>query len=233
MLRDNQHDFLYLIWKDPETRKNFTVGKLTRAETFQFQYYGEYKEAQECGWGKLDAFPEEKIYESAVLFPVFSSRMPDPKRRDMEKILEKYGLAEYDAFELLKKNGGRLPIDTYEFILPISSDEKTVQRDFFIMGVRHLAPCAGNDCTLLPQVDIGDLLQLNPEPENKADPFAIQVSTNRGECLGYIPRYYNQAILERLSKGMAYSCQVIEVNRKHSCSECVKVRFNMPSIASK
>lgn len=126
MLRDNQHDFLYLIWKDPETRKNFTVGKLTRAETSQFQYYGEYKKAQECGWGKLNAFPEEKIYESAVLFPVFSSRMPDPKRRDMEKILEKYGLAEYDAFELLKKNGGRLPIDTYEFIRPISPDEKTV-----------------------------------------------------------------------------------------------------------
>ena len=55
MLRDNQHDFLYLIWKDPETRKNFTVGKLTRAETFQFQYYREYKKAQECGWGKLNA----------------------------------------------------------------------------------------------------------------------------------------------------------------------------------
>ncbi len=226
-------DFLYLIWKDPKTRKNFTVGKLNRTEMFTFEYCEEYREAQACGWGKLEAFPEEKTHESNVLFPVFSSRLPDPKRRDIEKILEKYGLEKYDAYELLKKCGGRLPIDTYEFIRPISPDEKTVQRDFFIMGVRHLAPCGGNNCALLPQIDVGDLLQLNPEPENKADPFAIQVSANRGERLGYIPRYYNRAILERLSNGMTYSCQIIEINRNNNCSECVKVRFNMPSIASK
>lgn len=115
MLEDNKSDFLYLIWKDPKTRRNFTVGKLTREETFKFQYDEEYKEAEKCGWRKLEAFPEEKIYESEVLFPVFSSRLPDPKRRDIQKILEKYGLAQYDAYDLLKKNGGRLPIDTYEF----------------------------------------------------------------------------------------------------------------------
>ena len=40
----------------------------------------------------------------------------------MDKILEKYGLAQYDGYELLRKNGGRLPIDTYEFICPESLD---------------------------------------------------------------------------------------------------------------
>ena len=53
---------------------------------------------------------------------IFSSRLPNPKRRDMDKILEKYGLAQYDGYELLRKNGGRLPIDTYEFICPESLD---------------------------------------------------------------------------------------------------------------
>lgn len=230
MSMENKNDFLYLIWKDPETRRNFTVGKLTRAETFKFQYCEEYKLAQQYGWGKLEAFPNEKIYESEALFPVFSSRLPDPKRRDIQKILDKYGLEQYDAYELLKKNGGRLPIDTYEFISPIFPDNEIVQREFFIMGIRHLAACHGKDCALLPQVSVGDYLQLTPEPENANDPLAIQVITNTGEHLGYVPRYYNQEILDRLSNGQTYSCRVIEINCLNNCSECVKVCFNIPSI---
>ena len=231
MCKDNKNEFLYLIWKDPKTRRNFTVGKLTRGETFKFEYCEEYNDTQKCGWGKLEAFPNEKVYESNILFPVFSSRLPDPKRRDIEKILEKYGLTQYDAYELLKKNGGRLPIDTYEFINPILSDDKTVQREFYIMGIRHLAPCEGRMCSLLPQIHVGDLLQLSPQPENENDSNAIQVNTNKGEHLGYIPRYYNRAILALLSEGLSYSCQVIEINRLGNCSECVKVCFNIPSIA--
>ena len=139
MLGDKNIDYLYLIWKDPKTRRNFTVGKLTREKNYKFQYDGEYIDAEHYGWGKLEAFPEDKIYESEVLFPIFSSRLPDPKRRDIKKILEKCGLAQYDAYELLKKNGGRLPIDTYELISPILQNDETVQRDFFIMGIRHSA----------------------------------------------------------------------------------------------
>lgn len=127
MLENNQHDFLYLIWKDPKTKKNFTVGKLNRTEMFTFEYCEEYQEAQKRGWEKLPAFPKEKVYKSNILFPVFSSRLPDPKRRDIEKILEKYGLEKYDAYELLKKSGSKLPIDTYEFVCSASLDEKTAR----------------------------------------------------------------------------------------------------------
>ena len=35
-------------------------------------------------------YPEERVYESDVLFPVFASRLPDRKRRDIDKILEKW-----------------------------------------------------------------------------------------------------------------------------------------------
>ncbi len=85
-------------------------------------------------------FLEEKVYESDVLFPVFASRLPDRKRRDINKILEKYGLVEFDEFELLRKSEARLPIDTYSFIDPIFSADETVEREFFVMGVRHHSP---------------------------------------------------------------------------------------------
>lgn len=227
-----QNNFLYLIWKDPETRRNFTIGKLTRDSKYKFEYCEDAGAAEESGWKLLGTFPDYQTYESANLFPVFASRLPDKKRRDIKKVLEKYGLKEFDEFELLRRSGARLPIDTYEFVDPIFAEDEVIERDFYIMGIRHHAACNGTDCALLPTLKPGDLLVLEAEPENEYDRFAIRALTQTGEHLGYIPRYYNKAILTRIEKGTSYSCQVLEVTPAQSCSECVKVRLNMPSVAT-
>lgn len=222
-------NYLLLIWKDPETRRNYTVGKLTRGDCFTFQYYGEAENAEEAGWKLLGAFPTYQEYRSNTMFPVFSSRLPDKKRRDIQNILEKYGLMEYDEFELLRRSGARLPIDTYEFIDPISPDDKEVEREFYITGIRYHSACQGSDCGALPGVKVGDILLLEEEPENAYDPMAIRVLTQEKEVLGYVPRYYNKAILARLHDGMGYSCKITEVNANmRNCSECLKARLTMP-----
>lgn len=222
-------NYLLLIWKDPETRRNYTVGKLTRGDCFTFQYYGEAENAEEAGWKLLGAFPTYQEYRSNTMFPVFSSRLPDKKRRDIQNILEKYGLMEYDEFELLRRSGARLPIDTYEFIDPISPDDKEVTREFYITGIRYHSACQGSDCGALPGVKVGDMLLLEEEPENTYDPMAIRVLTQEREVLGYVPRYYNKAILARLHDGMGYSCKITEVNANmRNCSECLKARLTMP-----
>lgn len=222
-------NYLLLIWKDPETRRNYTVGKLTRGDFFTFQYYGEAENAEEAGWKLLGAFPTYQEYRSNTMFPVFSSRLPDKKRRDIQNILEKYGLMEYDEFELLRRSGARLPIDTYEFIDPILPDDKEVEREFYITGIRYHSACQGSDCGALPGVKVGDMLLLEEEPENAYDPMAIRVLTQEKEVLGYVPRYYNKAILARLHDGMGYSCKITEVNANmRNCSECLKARLTMP-----
>lgn len=222
-------NYLLLIWKDPETRRNYTVGKLTRGDFFTFQYYGEAENAEEAGWKLLGAFPTYQEYRSNTMFPVFSSRLPDKKRRDIQNILEKYGLMEYDEFELLRRSGARLPIDTYEFIDPISPDDKEVTREFYITGIRYHSACQGSDCGALPGVKVGDMLLLEEEPENAYDPMAIRVLTQEKDVLGYVPRYYNKAILARLHDGMGYSCKITEVNANmRNCSECLKARLTMP-----
>lgn len=222
-------NYLLLIWKDPETRRNYTVGKLTRGDCFTFQYYGEAENAEEAGWKLLGAFPTYQEYRSNTMFPVFSSRLPDKKRRDIQNILEKYGLMEYDEFELLRRSGARLPIDTYEFIDPIPPDDTEVEREFYITGIRYHSACQGSDCGALPGVKVGDMLLLEEEPENAYDPMAIRVLTQEKEVLGYVPRYYNKAILARLHDGMGYSCKITEVNANmRNCSECLKARLTMP-----
>ena len=224
------NNYLLLIWKDPNTRANYTIGKLSHDDKYRFEYFAAAaNDAQDTGWEPLEAFPVlNKVYESENLFPVFSSRLPDRKRRDIKKILSKYDLDAFDEFQLLRKSGARLPIDTYEFVDPIFPDEETIERDFYIMGIRHHAACNGTHCELLPSVNVGDLLYLEEEPQNEYDRFAIKVLTKQQEFLGYIPRYYSQPITERMQNGLTYSCIVLEVSADNNCSECIKVRLNMP-----
>jgi len=112
---------LYLSWTNPQTNQEFIVASLHRSiyntnEIYYFEYSDDYLLAEQCGWRKLFAFPEDKEYESETMFPVFTSRLPDRNRNDIKEILKKYDLPSYDAFELLSRSGGRLPIDTYKFV---------------------------------------------------------------------------------------------------------------------
>lgn len=233
MMASKKHNYLFLIWRDPESRKNFIIGKLSRCNRFTFEYCEQYKEAQDAGWNFLEAFPEEKVYESDTLFAVFSGRLPDPKRRDISQILKKYELQDYDGFELLRKSTGRLPIDTYEFIDPIFPEEETIQRDFYIMGIRHYCGRVTDNCDGLTLVKLHDLLELVPEPENTYDPHAVKVVTSNEEMVGYIPRYYSEGISARINKGMTYSCEVIEIHEDNGCENCIKVRLKIPKEENK
>lgn len=225
----NGNDYIYLIWKDPKTRRNFTIGELSKNSNFEFRYGHEIEKAVDCGFQLLTSFPDkEKTYESTNLFPAFSSRLPDRKRRDIDKILSKYSLPSYDEYELLKRSGARLPIDTYEFIDPIFSKDENIEITFYIMGVRHSTACKGEDCSKLPEVTVGDVVVFEEEPTNEYDPFAIKVLTTDGESLGYIPRYYNQSILDRLHDHQSYVCQIIEVSSQKLCEDCIKVKLSMP-----
>jgi hypothetical protein len=109
-------DCLHLVWKSPTSGTQYVVGRLTRSEDYCFEYGGDCDKAKTDGWEKLVAFPESKIYHCNDLFPAFSRRLPDRKRRNIDQILKKYGLEKYDGYELLRRSGGRLPIDGYSFV---------------------------------------------------------------------------------------------------------------------
>ena len=222
------NDYLYLIWQGPISRRNFTIGKLTHSDNYIFEYMPEISEAKKEGWDFLKSFPEDKKYESETVFPVFTSRLPDRKRRDIDKILEKYSLNAYDEFELLRKSGAQLPIDTYRFIAPIFPDDETIQCEFYIMGVHYYADCQDTSCERFDYL-LNHHLTLVPEPTNEHDKNAIYIETETGQKLGYVPRYYSAAILKHFKDNYSYSCIVIDINHA-KCSECIKVRLNMPSV---
>jgi HipA-like protein len=120
-------DYIYLAWQEPSTGRYYIVGQLAQKNKgYEFSYGYEVEKALQRGFKLLIPFADlHKVYRSDTLFPTFSSRLPDKKRRGIEKILAKYGLKEYDAFNLLKRSGARLPIDNLWFIDPVLSRPKT------------------------------------------------------------------------------------------------------------
>lgn len=217
-------DYLFLVWKSGESGKQYIVGQLTKNAQYEFKYHEEIKEAIEDGFTPLLCFPDlDKVYQDKRLFPVFSSRLPDKKRKNIQSILEKYGIKQYDEYMLLKRSGARLPIDDLQFIDPVLNTEDNLTRIFFAAGVRHYLACDGIDCEKEMGITRGDEVFLKRDLENKHDGYAVQLLDYSGKVFGYIPRYYSKSVSELLEQGRKIDCHIYNVDKSGNCNECIKV----------
>lgn len=194
--RIDGRDLIYLIWKEPKSRRNYIVGQLSKNSQYEFSYGHEVEQAVKEGFELLISFDNiDKVYKNGTLFPTFTSRLPDKKRRGIEKILAKYGLQEYDEFELLKRSGARLPIDNLEFIDPVFEEHSgTIKRIFHIEGVRYCLGCEGENCNNALHLEVGDELIFEQNPDNEYDKNAIKIMDHKGNHVGFLPRYYSKSI---------------------------------------
>ncbi len=226
MSKKDGRDYIFLIWKNPASRCNFVVGELSKNGMYEFRYVDEVKAAISEGFQYLVSFDDpEKTYQSEILFPAFSSRLPDRKRRDIHDILVKYKMESYDEFELLKRSGARLPIDNLEFIDPILDFAKPFSRDFYVAGSRHYLGCNGELCDDSLLLEVGENLYLEREPENEFDKYAVKIMKAGGRHIGYLPRYYSASISNALEYNVKIRCVVEEFRREQNCNECVKVNL--------
>jgi hypothetical protein len=229
MAKRNEKDYLYLVWKEPKTRRQYTIATLSKNGQYEFEYGLEVEEAIQKGFKLMIAFKElEKKYESKRLFASFSSRIPDRRRRDIDVILKKYDLVEYDEYELLKKSGGRLPIDNLGFIDPIMNNgENPIERSFYVAGSGHHLGCEKKDCLKSIELKIGSKLYLKFENTNKHDVNAIEIIDYREKRVGYIPRYYNCEIRKLLNEGWEYDLIVKEFLQEKKCNECLLAKLKL------
>ena len=217
-------DYLYLIWKCTSNRRQYIIGQLTKNGQYEFQYCEEIEEALAVGFSPLVSFERlNVVYKSENLFPVFASRLPDRKRKDIKKILKKYGLEEYDSYQLLKKSGAKLPIDNLQFIDPILNYESNFEKLFYVAGSRHYLGCNGDQCQDAIQVTRGDEVFLEHEIDNQHDKNAIRVINEQHELLGYVPRYYSRAFVKFIEEDRVEECHVANVAKENGCDECIGV----------
>lgn len=224
-------DYLYLIWKCSSNRRQYIVGQLTKNGQYEFEYCKEIQAAIQAGFTPLVSFEKtDVVYKSENLFPVFASRLPDRKRKDIKKILEKYGLDEYDAYQLLKKSGAKLPIDNLQFIDPILNYKSNFEKSFYVAGVRHYLGCNGNTCENAIPVTIGDQLFCVRESDNLHDKNAICIVDKKHNRLGYVPRYYAEAFVKFIEEGRIEECHVTSVTKEAYCDECIGVLVKIADI---
>ncbi|MDR7812093.1 HIRAN domain-containing protein [Lacrimispora sp.] len=224
----NGKDYMYLIWKSEKSRRQYIVGELSKNGEYEFKYSEEVNDAIQDGFTPFMPFTDiNKMYNSTELFPVFLSRLPDRKRKDMDKILDKYGMVEYDPYQLLKISGARLPIDNMQFIDPILDYQNSFERQFYMAGSRYYLGCEGNDCNKSILVQYGEEVYLKKEPKNTHDPNAIRVINGKKDLLGYIPRYYCKAFSKILDQKRDFSCHVVNINQNKCCSECILLEINV------
>lgn len=230
MSQRDGRDYLYLIWKSEQSRKQYVVGQLIKNGKFEFQYVKDIQDAINDGFTPLLCFPDlNKVYTDTKLFAVFASRLPDRKRRDIQNILNKYGLEEFDEYMLLKRSGARLPIDSLEFIDPILNMDGNGKRIFFIAGVRHYLECNGDNCMDSITVTRGDEIVLKREPDNQYDQYAVQMLDISGHILGYVPRYYSEGISRMLMDNKRVTCHAYNVDKNKNCNECMKAIIEFES----
>ncbi len=238
MTRLYNRDYLTCVWRDLETRQRFLIGKLSRNGMYEFEYDGEVvTEAKKHGFELLISFPEvNKTYTNESMFAVFKSRLPDKKRKNINEILEKYELSEYDDFELLKKTKGKLPIDTIEFIEPLFLEtitDKGITISFFVAGIRYHDFCVGNPeegCNIEVDIQVNDKLLLVPEPENEFDANAVMIRSKDSKYkIGYVPTYYAEAISNAVRGCYSTVCTVKSIE-KTNCQECLKVNLEIKNV---
>lgn len=229
MSEKNGKDYVYLIWKDPKSRRQYKVGQLSKNGQYEFEYGFEVEEALRKGFKLLISLDcLEKKYSSDKLFSPFRSRVPDRRRKGINDILKKYELSQYNEYDLLKKSGGRLPIDTMEFIDPIlDNGEDPIERNFYIAGVRHYIGCDGTCCNDSIDLKEGEKLYLELEPTNEYDQYAVKVNKEGNILIGYIPRYYSESVYGFISRGAKYSLEVTNVNKNEDCNECIRATLKI------
>jgi hypothetical protein len=119
-------NIIWMIWKNDQGEP-FKVGELSRRTG---KYYFKYdidgvKKAEVHGFSPLPYLPRiDAEYFREELFRSFSERLHWHGKKDVNSVLKEYDLAEYDAFELLKKSGGKISTDNFEFIP--SFDEESI-----------------------------------------------------------------------------------------------------------
>ena len=199
---------LLMIWKAPISRRRFIIGKLSKKEnTYYFKYTNpELEDAKKDGFNYFPGFNYlDKEYTSNTLFANIATRLPNPSRPDYLEILNSYNLeSDSTKMEILKATKGRLLTDNFEFVQPFDRNNKI---EFDIAGTSHYLL----EKNIKENLKINDNLELEHEPDNKSDKYAIKVlyeCEDKMVLLGYVPRYYSKELASLLAAGTKYSAKI-------------------------
>lgn len=212
---------LWLIWKEPISRRRYVVGTLIKHDhNYNFRYNYTKKEFEKINFDFFPGFNNVGgIYNSNVMFDSILSRLPNKNRPDYLNILKAYGLNEENTeMEILEKTKGRLWTDSFEFVPAF--DENNVE--FEIAGISHCPEF--KKCK--DKLKIGDELLLKHE-KNDYDKNAVIILYENYK-IGYVPRYYSEQINKILNDNVEYKAFILDLKIESKIEdELISVKFEI------
>jgi hypothetical protein len=181
-----------VIWQDQTTRALVHVGWLEfTGDEFVFSYTEDAK--TNSSFSPFPAFPRfDQTYRAADLFPFFSVRLVNTADPTFDEVIDALGLTRDAATpaELLARSPSESPHDTIQVIPePLEMSDGTLVRMFVVSGVRHANELSGGGVSeRLKALEPGTRLDLIPEPDNPANPRALQLAADE-TTVGWIPDY--------------------------------------------
>lgn len=221
---------LWLIWRQPKTRRRYKVGTLINEDNcFDFVYTNpELDEAMKAGFRCFPGFDDiQKKYHSKELFANIETRLPNTARPDYNKILKSLELdLRASKWDILKATKGRLITDSYEFVAPFDKNKI----EFDIAGTRYcddIEKCKEN-------LKVNEELFLKRDKTNEYDENAVKIIYKKDKQefqLGYVPRYYSKYLSSLLDQGVPYLATIKKINFESNLNDedimaYVKLIFN-------
>lgn len=77
------------------------------------------------------------------------------------------------------------------------------------------------------EVQTGDALKLQREPNNDYDKYAIEVFDNKDNKLGYVPKNYNRVIATLMDQGCTVSAVVTAVEASAWEPVCIRIELRL------
>lgn len=82
--------------------------------------------------------------------------------------------------------------------------------------------------SVIKKLEVGDNLQLVPEPSNEYDKNAVRIEYNdidKNVMCGYVPMFFSNKISEKLKMEKQLECVIIELNKDADPWEMCKVEI--------
>ena len=198
---------LYLAWQDHDRRRWFPVGRLdaddsTEPSAYSFSYIkGAEEVTQGTPFFPVPGFPElDRRYESNQLFPLFRNRLMNARRPDRPEYLSQLGLDVDDWHPVAElaaplnrthSNG----FEVFPHIVPDADGKFHTQTP--LHGLRYRDHDA---ITRTASLTEGNPLALYFVTENPETTYAVEVHTQDGNHIGYLPRY----LVDGMNEGDAW-----------------------------
>ena len=198
---------IYLSWKSTDHGNRHIVAELIERPEgeycFRYIQGEDLAKAKKLGFNGYPAFPDlNKEYTVNAIDP-FVMRLPARSRTDFAGLLSYWEIHNPDIsdFDLLAITGGRLRTDNFELIDP----HKIKRPNQFLTELAGFVHYAEDN--KLRSLSVGEELQLERDPGNRWDPYAVKV-LYQGKQIGFIKRVHSQTVAEEIAKGKKVKAEV-------------------------